>query len=156
MKIQDIPARTGIGATFTWSIFAVLILSIIGCQGLVPLEDQVPIVERHQPDDIPAPIGFELDDDSWSYLKFEHAPLSMRTVEVIYWGDRPVAELTSWYEDQMPIHGWEAVSNFDDFGEQQMRYRKGDEYAEVFIKRTPDDQGQHYVTRLIVRIGIES
>ncbi|MGE4613917.1 MAG: hypothetical protein AAEJ46_06245 [Planctomycetota bacterium] len=135
---------------------ALLILPQVGCQGLVPFEDPVPLVEKHQPDDIPAPLGFELDDESWSYLKFEHAPLPMRTVEVIYWGDCPVSELSDWYQDQMPIHGWEYVSTIDDLGEQQLRYRKGDEYAEVLIRRTPDENGQHYVTRLIVRIGVES
>ena len=143
----------------SWSVILgtmFLLGPMIGCQGLVPFEDSVPLVGKHQPADIPAPLGFELDDESWSYLKFQHAPLPMRTVEVIYWGDRPVEELTNWYLDQMPIHGWEHISGTVDLGEQQLRYRKGAEYAEVLIKRTPDEQGHHYVTRLIVRIGVES
>ncbi|MGE4601450.1 MAG: hypothetical protein AAEJ65_00940 [Planctomycetota bacterium] len=135
---------------------AAISVSLTGCQGLVPIEDSIPVVEGHQPDDIPAPFGFELDDESWSYLKFEHAPLPMRTVEVIYWGDRPVIELSSWYKHQMPLHGWEFVSTDDDFGEQHIRFRKSGEYAEVLIKRMPDKKGENYVTRLIVRIGVDS
>lgn len=145
--------RPTIGLALLCTLFS---LSLIGCQGLVPIEDSIPVVERYQPDDIPAPFGFELDNESWSYLKFEHAPLPMRTVEVIYWGDRPILELASWYKEQMPIHGWEYVSAQDDFGEQQIRYRKPGEYAEVLIKRIPDDQGQNYVTKLVVRIGVDS
>ena len=135
---------------------ASITLLLTGCQGLVPVEDSIAVGERYQPDDIPAPFGFELDNNSWSYLKFQHAPLPMRTVEVIYWGDRPIIELASWYKEQMPIHGWEYVSAQDDFGEQQIRYRKPGEYAEVLIQRIPDNQGQNYVTKLVVRIGVDS
>ena len=56
----------------------------------------------------------------------------------------------------MPIHGWEYVSAVDDFGEQHIRYRKAGEYADVLIKRMPDKDGKNYVTRLIVRIGVDS
>lgn len=135
---------------------ASIAVSLTGCQGLVPVEDSIPVVEGYQPDDIPAPFGFELDDESWSYLKFQHAPLPMRTVEVIYWGDRPVFEIASWYKEQMPIHGWEYVSGEDDLGGQQIRYRKAGEYAEVIIQRIPDGQGRNYVTKLVVRIGVDS
>jgi hypothetical protein len=148
--------RISVSMSALLGIMLLLLVPMIGCQGLVPFEDSVPIVNKHQPADIPAPLGFELDEKSWSYLKFQHAPLPMRTVEVIYWGDRPVLELTHWYMDQMPIHGWEHISGTEDLGEQQLRYRKGDEYAEVLIKRTPDERGHHYVTRLIVKIGVES
>jgi hypothetical protein len=56
----------------------------------------------------------------------------------------------------MPIHGWEYVSAENDLGEQQIRYRKAGEYAEVLIRRMPDENGHNYVTRLIVRIGVDS
>jgi len=129
---------------------------ISGCAGLVPPEDSIPVVDQHQPDDIPAPFGFELDPNSWSYLKFQNAPLPMRSVEVIYWGDRPITEIASWYKEQMPFHGWEFVSDSIDAGETQLRYSKRDEYAEVLVRRMPDQDGKHYVTRLIVRIGVDS
>ncbi|MEE2889030.1 MAG: hypothetical protein VX404_01130 [Planctomycetota bacterium] len=158
MRLVETRIRQEKTFTFVWLVMccAAFSVSLTGCQGLVPVENSIPVVEGHQPDDIPAPLGFELDDDSWSYLKFEHAPLPMRTVEVIYWGDRPVIELSSWYKDQMPIHGWEYVSAEDDFGEQHIRYRKAGEYADVLIKRMPDKNGENYVTRLIVRIGVDS
>ena len=135
---------------------ASITLILTGCQGLVPVEDSIAVVEQYQPDDIPAPFGFELDNDSWSYLKFQHAPQPMRTVEVIYWGDRPIIELASWYKEQMPIHGWEYVSAEDYSSEQQIRYRKPGEYAEVLIQRIPDGRGKNYVTKLVVRIGVDS
>lgn len=80
----------------------------------------------------------------------------MRSVEVIYWGDRPITEISSWYKQQMPIHGWEFVSDSNDAGETQLRYSKNDEYAEVLVRRMPDQNGEYYVTRLIVRIGVDS
>ena len=132
------------------------VIAASGCAGLVPPEDSIPVVEKHQPDDIPAPFGFELDPDSWSYLKFQDAPLPMRSVEVIYWGDRPITEISSWYKQQMPFHGWEFVSDSIDAGETQLRYSKNAEYAEVLVRRMPDQDGKHYVTRLIVRIGVDS
>ena len=132
------------------------VIAASGCAGLVPPEDSIPVVEKHQPDDIPAPFGFELDPDSWSYLKFQDAPLPMRSVEVIYWGDRPITEISSWYKQQMPFHGWEFVSDSIDAGETQLRYSKNAEYAEVLVRRMPDEDGKHYVTRLIVRIGVDS
>jgi hypothetical protein len=128
----------------------------MGCAGFVPVEDSINVVEQHQPDDIPAPFGFDLDPNSWSYLKFQDAPLPMRSVEVIYWGDRPITEISSWYKQQMPIHGWEFVSDSNDAGETQLRYSKNDEYAEVLVRRMPDQNGEYYVTRLIVRIGVDS
>ena len=37
----------------------------MGCAGFVPVEDSINVVEQHQPDDIPAPFGFDLDPNSW-------------------------------------------------------------------------------------------
>lgn len=131
--------------------------AIPGCTSMGPPAASIDVVHDHQPDDIPVPQHFTYDDReqaSFAYIKFQEAPrLAMRSMRLTYWGDRPVNELQRWYLDQMPKHGWKHVQT-DGFAETHLRFSKGPERAEIYLKRTPDEDGRYYVTRLVVEIGV--
>lgn len=133
---------------------ALMLLSIVSCQTMPATGDPIEVVKGYQPDDIPVPYGFEFDENaSWAYLKFKESPLPVRSIELVYWGDRPVEEVQNWYKEQMPIHGW-TLELEDQPGDLRTRFTRGDEFAEVLSKRTPDERGHHYVTRLTINVGI--
>jgi hypothetical protein len=136
---------------------AVGVLALSGCASMGPPAASIDVVHDHQPDDVPVPQRFTYDDRelaSFAYIKFQEAPrLAMRSMRLTYWGDRPVQEVQRWYLDQMPKHGWRHVTT-DGFIETHMRFTKGPERAEIYLKRTPDEDGRYYVTRLVVEIGV--
>jgi len=133
------------------------LVSLAGCASMGPPAASIDVVHDHQPDDVPVPQHFTYDDRelaSFAYIKFQEAPrLAMRSMRLTYWGDRPVQEVQRWYLDQMPKHGWRHVTT-DGFVETHMRFSKGPERAEIYLKRTPDEHGRYYVTRLVVEIGV--
>ncbi|HIN80997.1 MAG TPA: hypothetical protein EYN00_07975 [Planctomycetes bacterium] len=132
-----------------------LLFSIVGCQTMGTTSDPIEVVKGYQPDDIPVPYAFEFDENrSWAYLKFKDGPLPVRSIELVYWGDRPVEEVQNWYREQMPIHGW-TFQLEDQPGGLRSRFTRGDEFAEILIKRTPDERGHHYVTRLLINVGVQ-
>ena len=114
-----------------------------------------PVTQNHQPDDIPVPMYFDFDEQaSWAYLEFQGARVPMRSIEAVYWGERPISELSAWYREQMPVHGWTLISD-DQLGESRLVFSKGTESAEILMKRTPDKNGRYYVTRLVARVGVQ-
>jgi hypothetical protein len=134
---------------------AVLALATAGCTAMGPPAPSIEVVNNYQPDDVPVPLNFEYDEQaSWGYIKFVDAPLPMRSCELVYWGDRPIVELQSWYRSQMPKHGWNYETT-DQLGETRLVFSKGPESAEILLKRTPDENGRYYVTRLIARVGVK-
>jgi len=114
---------------------------------------RLPEVEHaYQPSDLPIPLNFEYDEkESWAYVKFADPPLSIRSGRFVYYGDRPLQELSHWYMSQMPVEGWSHVETKDQ-GSIEMVFRKGDEDAEVRLERIADKKGLHYVTRMTARI----
>jgi hypothetical protein len=54
----------------------------------------------------------------------------------------------------MPLHGWKHIRT-DSLTESHMTFGKGHELAEIYLKRTPDEHGRYYVTRLIVEIRVK-
>ena len=162
--------RADLGATFAsprrGSAFATIAVALLGLAGLFgstgcasmgPPAPSIDVVHDHQPDDIPVPRNFTYDRNelaSFAYIKFQEAPrLAMRSMRLTYWGDRPVKEIENWYRQQMPLHGWRFVTA-DGFAETHLRFSKGPERAEIYLKRTPDENGRYYVTRLIVEVGV--
>ena len=144
----------GMGGTFLLLTATVVLLGTAGCVGTGAPAPSIEVVENYQPDDIPVPQHFEFDERiSWAYRKFEEARIPMRSMEMVYWGDRPIAELESWYRDQMPRHGW-SYEKTDQLRETRLVFSKGPESAEILLKRTPDENGRYYVTRLVARVGV--
>ncbi|MGA1203441.1 MAG: hypothetical protein ACYTGJ_09250 [Planctomycetota bacterium] len=137
------------------AILALLIapLALVGCQSTGELWAPS-VTQEHQPDDIPVPRQFTYDEQaSWAYLEFQNARMPMRSLELVYWGERPVNELVEWYREQMPIHGWSLESE-EQVGERRLVFSKDTESAEILLKRTPDENGRYYVTRLVTRVGV--
>ncbi len=67
----------------------------------------VQVTKDVQYQDIPVPMNFSFDSKkSWAYTRFEEGPLGLRSFELVYWGDRPLRELSEWFKDQMPKHDW--------------------------------------------------
>ena len=144
----------GMGGTVLLLTATVVLLGTAGCVGTGAPAPSIEVVENYQPDDIPVPQHFEFDERiSWAYRKFEEARIPMRSMEMVYWGDRPIAELESWYRDQMPRHGW-SYEKTDQLRETRLVFSKGPESAEILLKRTPDENGRYYVTRLVARVGV--
>ncbi len=144
--------RSVAGATL-----AALAVISLGCAAMGPPAPSIDVIHDHQPDDIPTPQRFTFDDGelaSFAYIKFKDAPrLPMRSMKLTYWGDRPVKEIEAWYLQQMPLHGWKHIAT-DGYAETHISFSKGLERAEVFLKRTPDENGRYFVTRLIIEIGV--
>lgn len=130
-----------------------LLVGTVGCASMQGAPaPSVEVVTNYQPDDIPVPQYFEFDTQrSWAYIKFQDARVPMRSLELTYWGDRPISEIEAWYRQQMPKHDWKFVET-DTFGETALRFSKGPEVAEILMKRTPDTDGRYYVTRLVAKI----
>ncbi|MEM7262031.1 MAG: hypothetical protein AAF488_08565 [Planctomycetota bacterium] len=106
----------------------------------------------YQPSDFPVPIHFDFDEsESWTYLKFADPPLNIRSGKFVYYGDRPVQEVSHWFLDQMPVEGWTHVES-QDRDDIRMTFRKGRENAEIHLERVVDDNGEYFVTRLTARI----
>ena len=136
------------------AVVAPVALLSAGCQTMGAPAPSVEVVQNHQPDDVPVPQHFSFDElASWAYLKFQDARIPMRSMELVYWGDRPIQELEGWYRDQMPRHGWRHETT-DQLGETRLVFSKGPESAEILLKRTPDKNGRYYVTRLVARVGV--
>ena len=88
---------------FLWIALVVAPVALTGCQTTGGLWTPT-ITQNHQPDDIPVPQFFEFDDQaSWAYLTFQNARMPMRSLEAVYWGDRPINELASWYRDHLRV-----------------------------------------------------
>jgi hypothetical protein len=130
----------------------------LGCASMGPPAPSIPVVHDFQPDDVPVPQHFTYDDHelaSFAYIMFQDSPrLPMRSMRLTYWGDRPIQEIAAWYQKQMPLHGWTYHETVG-YSETHLRFSKGLERAEIFLKRTPDENGRYYVTRLIVEIGVK-
>lgn len=124
-----------------------------GCQMFIYPELPIPDISRDvQYNDIPVPFAFEFDNKkSWIYRKFEDGPLPFRSAELIYWGDRPVLHLASWYESQMPKHGWKFQRSRDTDGI-QLVFNKGIEVAEVNLERTIAHNARDRITKVSCRI----
>ena len=135
-------------------LFLATLLGILaaGCGG-IPLATPE-LVHNFQPTDIPVPYSFRIDEDeSWAYIKFMDEPLALRSCKLVYWGDRPATEVANWYDQQMPLHGWNR-SGGDRQNGIRLLFTKGDEESEIVLKRTVDDKGEFYITRLTARIGV--
>lgn len=106
----------------------------------------------YQPSDFPVPLHFDFDEsESWTYLKFADPPLSIRSGKFVYYGDRPIQEVSHWFLDQMPVEGWTHIES-QDRSSIWMKFRKGRENAEIHLERVVDDNGEFFITRLTARI----
>ena len=104
--------------------------------------------------DIPAQIDFDFDtQNSWCFKRFENPPIGLRSFELIYWGDRPLAELRDWYLDQMRRHDWQVTNTID---QQTVRliFTKGTEQAEIVLERRLEPLGHDYLTKVTARVGV--
>ena len=142
------------GKKSIWCMGLVLGLATmsVGCFPSIPLPG-VEVARNVQYDDIPVPLGFEYDDNkSWAYLRFEEGPVAMRSCEFVYWGDRPLTDLASWYLEQMRLEGW-AHDRTDEHGDISLHFSKNRESAEIYLERAVNDRREGYITKLTARIG---
>lgn len=93
------------------ALLALLTLASQGCVGkrfVLEPGDVYPaesiIANDYQPRDVPIPLGFKyLPKESFSYVG------SFRVVGLEYIGETLVEDVASFFEEQMPLHGWQLL-----------------------------------------------
>ncbi|MCI0650319.1 MAG: hypothetical protein L0Z55_00400 [Planctomycetes bacterium] len=126
--------------------------AVSGCADS-PAKANVEVVKDRQYADIPVPDGFHLDGNrNWAYEKFMDPPVGMRVCEMVYWGDRPLKELTNWYLEQMPLCDWKHETTIEQDGV-EITFTKRAEKATIKIERAADSRSHGYVTKLVTCVG---
>jgi len=147
---RRIELREGIGKLGLLAVMGLTCL-VAGCVGPA-VQDAVEISRNVQYEEIPVPFGFDYDRGSWAYEQFIDDPVCMRSCEFTYWGDRPIKEVASWYEEQMPLSGW-TLSRAEQAGDIALWFSKGHEEARINLKRTVNARREGYITKLTTSIG---
>ncbi len=135
-----------------WIAVAALGAILSGCASWTETVRTPEVETTYQPSDLPIPLNFDYEEtESWAYVKFADPPLNVRSGKFVYYGVRPLQEISHWYLSQMPVEGWVHVGT-DDRKEIHMQFRKGFEDAEITLERIADRKGHRYMTRLTARI----
>ena len=126
---------------------------VSGCASSMPARIDVSYDRQYQ--DIPVPFEFEYDrKESWAYTRFENEPLNMRSCVLVYWGDRPVTELRSWYREQMQKHDWVYGDTDVEANRDRLTFSKGREKAEIELRRMLSDVSYERITKVTADIGV--
>jgi hypothetical protein len=116
-----------------------------GCQ--TPPSSYDDGVSAVQWDDIPAPLGMRLRE---RYHESHTKQVgSWRYADLVYAGRLPVAEVSAYLRERMPLHAWQLTEHRADSDAEAevLRFRRGQYVAECNIVRQPSS-----ATELLIKV----
>ena len=102
---------------------------------------------------------FDESDSSWAYRRYENSALNLRSARFRYVGDRDVRQLVSWFNEQMPHHGWKQTTLDKDRGGRRARLVFNNATSEAAVIDIVRESGPNHpdpLTVIIMEIGVAS
>jgi hypothetical protein len=113
-------------------VFLIPMLALAACQGGGGTPTDTPLAEKSTFQDVPAPPNLAYDSGTG-----RTTPGGIRVYTQEYSGKARPEEVTKFYRDVLPQHGWTAAGE-EGSGPWKMTFKKGNEQATIDVTSTAD------------------